>query len=94
MKILFCSVLVLVSSVPLSAQTTKPEEQKPEARESQRERALKRCKENRGINCDTAAGLREWLREETPLTDEQQQAAAGARRHREECAKNKKATNC
>jgi hypothetical protein len=92
MKVLLFSILVLFLAAPVSAQTAKPEAKEKEP--SLRERAIKRCKENRGTDCTSERGLREWLGEETPLTDEQQQAAAGARRHREECAKNKKATNC
>ena len=80
---------LLFISIPAGAQGTQPE-----AKESLRDRAIKRCKENRGTDCDSDRGLREWLREETPLTDEEQQAAAAARRHREACAKNKKGANC
>ena len=91
MKVLFLSALMLFLAAPVGAQTGKPEAKE---KGSPRDRAIKRCKENRGTDCASDRGLREWLGEETPLTDEQQQAVAGARRHREECAKNKKATNC
>ena len=92
-KVLLLSVLAFSFVAPAAAQqSTKPE--KPEAMESLRDRAIKRCKDNRGTDCDSDRGLREWLREETPLTDDQRQAAAASRRHREECARNKKASNC
>ena len=90
-KILLLLILAFFLAAPAVAQTAKPGIKKEE---SLRDRAIKRCKENRGTDCTSDRGLQEWLREETPLTDEQQQAAAGARRHREECARNKKAANC
>jgi hypothetical protein len=90
MKILLSMLFLLFLALPVNAQQSP----KPEARESLRDRAIKRCKENRGTDCDSDRGLREWLREDTPLTDDQRQAAAASRRHREECARNKKATNC
>ena len=89
MKFVLLAISILVFAAPAGAQSTKPE-----VKESLRDRAIKRCKENRGTDCDSDRGLREWLREDTPLTDDQRQAAAAARRHREECARNKKATNC
>ena len=82
-------VLLLLLSLPSLAQTAKPG-----AQDGARERAIKRCKENRGVDCESREGLREWVREERPLTDEDRQSAAGARRHREECAKNKKNATC
>lgn len=81
--------LALLFLVPAFAQTPKPSSQ-----EAAREHALQRCKENRGTNCDTREGLAEWLREDRPITAAEQQAAAAARRHRELCAKNKKAAGC
>jgi hypothetical protein len=91
-SLIVCLTAALISCpAPVSAQTTA----NPTAKDSPRDRAIKRCKENRGTDCESDRGLREWLREETPLTAEQQQAAAGARRHREECARtNGKAANC
>jgi hypothetical protein len=82
-------ILALAVAAPAAAQT-----QKPQAADPQREAAVKRCKENRGYNCETEDGLREWLRQEQPLTPEQQSAAAGARKHREACAKNPKGQGC
>lgn len=76
-------------SLPSIAQTAKPG-----ARDSARESATKRCKENRGIDCESKEGLREWLREERPISDEERQAVAAGRRHREECARNKKNATC
>ena len=57
----------------------KPERHKSEA-QLQRERGIARCKENRGVDCDTPAGQKEWIRQERPITDEERVAAAGARR--------------
>jgi hypothetical protein len=87
MKLLLVAVLLL----PLAADAqTIPSADK----ESARDRAIKRCKENRGTNCDSREGLREWLREERPITDAERQAAAAGRRHREACAKNPKGSGC
>lgn len=87
MKLLLVAVLLL----PLAADAqTIPAADK----ESARDRAIKRCKENRGTNCDSREGLREWLREERPITDAERQAAAAGRRHREACAKNPKGSGC
>ena len=83
---------LLTLALPAAAQTRKKTETfKPDSIEA---RAQKRCKENRGTDCDSRAGLREWIREETPITKEQQQAAAAARRHREECKRNKNKPGC
>lgn len=67
---------------------------KPGAQDSARAAAIKRCKENRGADCESRDGLREWQRQERPITPEEQQAAAGARRHRELCAKNRFGAGC
>jgi hypothetical protein len=47
-----------------------------------RARAYERCKANRGVDCETSRGLAPWVREERPITPEQQRAAAAARRAR------------
>jgi len=54
---------------------------------SARQRAIQRCKRNRGMDCDSDAGLEEWLRQDKPPTEEERQAAIGARRFRERCEK-------
>jgi len=93
MKLLLTCLAAVILSCPVlaSAQTTA----KPTAKESLRDRAIKRCKENRGTDCESDRGLREWLREEQPITDAERQAAAAGRRHREECARTKgKAAGC
>ena len=89
--VLLClaAILCLYPAAPASAQT-----EKKTAQESLRDRAMKRCKENRGIDCESREGLREWLREERTLTDEERVSAAAARHHRELCARNSKATGC
>ena len=88
MKFLAACVAMLLLA-PATAQTVKPGTPDPA-----RELAVQRCKENRGYNCDSEEGLREWLRQERPITKEEQEAAAGARRHREACAKNPKGKGC
>ena len=84
------SALLACIAVPAAAQTVKREKTLDPAHEA----AAKRCRENRGSDCVSEAGLSEWLREDRPLTPEEQTAAAAARRHRELCAKNKTAAGC
>jgi len=89
MKPFLACLLLLGLAAPALAQTI------PGAnKESARDRAIKRCKENRGTNCDSPDGLREWLREEQPISDAERTTAAAARRHREQCAKNPKGSGC
>lgn len=59
-----------------------------------RQRAIERCKANRGTDCESEAGLREWIMQEQPITDEQRRAAAAARRFREQCKANPKKAGC
>lgn len=60
----------------------------------QRALAIERCKANRGVDCSSAAGLEEWIRQERPITEQEQAAAAGARRHRELCRQKKGGPGC
>jgi hypothetical protein len=62
--------------------TPKKAERKKDSAQAQRERALTRCRENRGVDCDTPDGLKEWIQQERPITDEERARAAGARRAR------------
>jgi len=75
----------------MSAQTPR---NGPPAQDPARERAFKRCKENRGVDCESEDGLREYLREDQPITVEQQQAAGAARHLRELCEKDPTALAC
>src|SRR5471032_2052481 len=54
-------------------------DKKKDAAQAQRKRAITRCRENRGVDCDTAEGLKEWIQQERPITDEERARAAGAR---------------
>ncbi|MGH9579249.1 MAG: DUF4124 domain-containing protein, partial [Terriglobales bacterium] len=47
-----------------------------------RARAQERCKANRGVDCESAQGLARWIREDRPITPQQQRDAAAARRAR------------
>jgi hypothetical protein len=55
-------------------------QQRPPTQDELRARAIERCKSNRGVDCESAEGLREWIQQEQPITDEQRRAAAAARR--------------
>lgn len=76
--------LLVCLAMPADAQTKKRD---PKKTDTALEAAKKRCKENRGTDCESNAGLNEWLRQERKLTPAQRQAAAAARKHRETCAK-------
>ena len=86
-------LLVLCCAGPATAQTSSGAA-KESAKESLRDRAIKRCRENRGTDCETEQGLSEWLRQEQPITDEERAAAVAARRYREKCQKDPKAAGC
>jgi hypothetical protein len=54
----------------------------PAAAQSSRERAIKRCQDNRGADCTTEQGLKPWIDEEKPMTAEQRRSAAAAANQR------------
>jgi uncharacterized protein HemX len=57
-------VVGLAAALPVFAQQ-QPESKTPaEKAQEQRERAIARCKENRGADCESEAGLAEWLLQE------------------------------
>lgn len=62
--------------------STTPSTTPPSGEAALRARAYERCKANRGVDCDTARGLAPWVREERPITPQQQRDAAAARRAR------------
>jgi hypothetical protein len=63
MKALWLVLLGLVAASPAAAQQA---QQDAPADDSalQRERAIERCQANRGSDCESDAGLREWLLQE------------------------------
>jgi hypothetical protein len=46
----------------------------------QRERGIARCRANRGVDCDSPEGQKEWVSQERPITDAERTSAAAARR--------------
>ncbi|HZQ73298.1 MAG TPA: hypothetical protein VFB08_10305 [Burkholderiales bacterium] len=52
-----------------------------------RKRAIALCQQSRASDCESDEALKQWMALETPLTDEQRQAAIAARRFRELCVK-------
>jgi hypothetical protein len=52
----FASILLFCAALPADAQSPA------------RERAVKRCMDNRGTDCKTDQGLRPWIDEEGPTT--------------------------
>jgi hypothetical protein len=65
-----------------TAERTPPKkvDKQKEPAQVQRERGIARCRENRGVDCDTPEGQKEWIQQERPITDEERQRAAAARR--------------
>jgi hypothetical protein len=71
--------------VAQSAEATPPKKagEKKITVEERRARGIARCRENRGVDCDTPEGQKEWINQERPITDQERAQAAGARRARE-----------
>jgi len=66
MKIISLLLFGLILALPAAAQQREGESAE-EA--SQRERAIERCKANRGTDCETEAGIDEWLLKERSRSD-------------------------
>lgn len=81
-------LLPLGASAQPEASSPPPRERSSET-ESLPQRAQERCRANRGVDCETREGLREWVQQERPISDQERSNAAGARRHREACSKSK-----
>jgi hypothetical protein len=62
--------------------TLKKADRKKDSAQEQRKRAIARCRENRGVDCDTPAGQKEWIQQERPISDEERARAAAGRRAR------------
>ena len=87
-KCMLIACLSLAYGVPSVAQTAsgsppKQVDRKTDSAQAQRERGIARCRENRGVDCDKPEGQKEWIQQERPITDEERQRAAAARRARE-----------
>ena len=66
-----------------TAQQSPPPRQlddKKASAQEQRERGIARCRENRGVDCDTPEGQKEWVNQERPITDAERTSAAASRR--------------
>lgn len=53
--------LAVFVSAPVAAQTQNPSDERTASKSQQADRAKVRCRLNRGVDCDTAEGLKEWL---------------------------------
>lgn len=62
--------------------------------EKSKAKAIARCKESRGINCDDPGIAAQWARQDQPITDQERNQAINARRHREACAGVRGALGC
>jgi hypothetical protein len=65
-KALWLSVaLAVLVSAPVAAQTQNSPSDRAAAKQQQRvDRAGERCRLNRGVDCDTPEGLKEWVLQE------------------------------
>ncbi len=62
-QVLAIALAILVSA-PAVAQTQNPPGDRAATKEQRAERAKERCRLNRGVDCDTPEGLKEWLLQE------------------------------
>ena len=53
--------MAILVSVPVAAQTQTPKGGHATTTNARVERAKERCRLNRGVDCETAQGLKEWL---------------------------------
>jgi len=53
--------LAVLASASVSAQAPSAPDTKAAAKEQQAKRAKERCRLNRGVDCETPEGLKEWL---------------------------------
>lgn len=53
--------LAVLVSMPVAAQTQSPLGEGAAAKNQRADRAKERCRLNRGVDCDTPNGLKEWL---------------------------------
>jgi hypothetical protein len=53
--------LAVLASSTVAAQTPNPPGTKAAVKEQQVKRAKERCRLNRGVDCETSEGLKEWL---------------------------------
>ena len=56
--------LAVLLTTPVLAQVSITSGQRQPDQAQQAERALNRCKQNRGVDCDTPEGQKEWLLQE------------------------------
>jgi hypothetical protein len=64
MNIRLLLLLGMILSLPAQAQQPSPDGAQADEDSRQREAAIERCKQNRGTDCETEAGLSEWLLQE------------------------------
>ena len=78
MKTILLALLALVLALPAAAQQPPPDSKAAEEakrQREQRERAVERCNANRGTDCTTDAGLREWLGQDRSRSEAEAEGA-------------------
>ena len=56
--------MILIVSAVLASELSAAQTQPPPSNDQKGNQALERCKLNRGVDCDTPEGLKEWLLQE------------------------------
>jgi hypothetical protein len=75
MKTILLVLLGLVLALPVAAQQRPQKARSADEAKRQRERAIERCKANRGTDCTTDAGLAEWLQQERSRSEAKAQGS-------------------
>ena len=71
-------IFAVLVSAPVVAQTQNPRGDGAAPKNQRADRAKERCRLNRGVDCDTPEGLKEWLLQERS----RQEAIRDGSRHR------------
>ena len=64
-----------ILGLPALAQQSPPDNKAADEAKRQRERAIERCKANRGTDCVSDAGLAEWMSQERPRGEAEAEGA-------------------
>ena len=54
-------LMAVLATAPVAAQTQTPKSEHVATKNQRVERAQERCRQNRGLDCETRQGLKEWL---------------------------------
>lgn len=69
MRTILQVLLGLSLTLPSAAQPPPQDSKAAEEAKRQRESAIERCRANRGVDCETDAGLAEWMKQGRPRSE-------------------------